>query len=240
MNRDYLKRFPSQLIEQRPTECVGETVADIIGNIERIPCDAGFSYAAALRIAGQIPTTAGSDPYSGMLSSVVYGALPTENEPFDAATTSELYEANIANYGASGLLLAKNFTQPGVLQFYSYSGISNYLSTYNMGVQLGLRWYESFNTPNQDGTLPPPSGQFTEHCVAVYEDTDKGLRIKPWLGPSYGDGGYAYLSEASFNLVFQDASGFDQNAYRWTSLVKILLPRWYLFSDVWPQLKPGS
>jgi hypothetical protein len=65
---------------------------------------------------------------------------------------------------------------------------------------------ESFNTPNADGTLPAPSGWFTHHNVAVYDDVLQGLVIKPWLGASLGNGGYVTISETLFSQVFQSAA----------------------------------
>lgn len=233
MNRDQLKRFPNQIIENRPQACVGETYADIIGNIRNQPMDAGFSYAAALKVANTVPTTAGSDPYSGGLAGVVYGALPTEDAPFDATTTSELYEADISNYANRPLAL--NFAQNGLQSLYTYSDIANYLIEYKQGVQLAVRWYSSFNTPNADGSLPPPSGSYSLHCVAVYEDTLLGLRVKPWLGPDFADHGYCYMNQTTFNLVFQSAAGFVPGN-RWVNLVKILLNHWWLYFDIYPQL----
>lgn len=237
MNLDRLQRFPNQIIEQRREECVGETIADLVGNIADQPMDPGFSYAAALKVANTLPTTAGSDPYSGMLSAVVYGALPTSKEAFDAATTSELYEANFANYVSALRTFASQFVQNGTVQLRSYKDIQNYLLTYKQGCQLGMRWYSSFNTPLPDGSLPPPSGPYSEHCVAVYEDTDKGLRIKPWLGADFGDHGYVYLPEALFTTIFGNAAGFDPNASRWWSLAFIGLTHWNLAADILPMLK---
>lgn len=234
MNLDKLKRFPNQIIEKRFDECTGETWADIVGNITNQPMDAGFSYAAALRINNTIPTTAGSNPYSGGLGTVVFGCLPTEDLPFDATTTSELYQANINNYGNHELAL--NFAQNGLQNLYNYEDISDYLEDGKAGVQLAVTWYESFNRPNQDGTLPEPSGNTSNHCVAVYEDSLLGLRIKPWIGPTYGDGGYGYMSKSLLQKVFLQASGINFDSYRWTSLVRILLSRWYLFDDIYPQV----
>jgi hypothetical protein len=237
MNRDTLQRFPNQDIENRPDECVGETWADIIGNIVNQPCDAGYSYAAALRCSNSIPTTAGSVPYSGGVGGLVYGAIATESEPFDANTTSELYEANIEAYPATDRVLALRFAQSGLQSLYTWNDICNYLMEEKAGVQMAVKWYSSFNTPNADGTLPAPSGTFTYHCVAVYEDTLTGLRIKPWLGPSYGTGGYAFMSQTTFNLVFQNAAAFDLQAWRWGQLALTGAFRPYLLNDIIPQLK---
>lgn len=234
MNFDVLQRFPNQLIAKRQDECVGETWADLNGNRFKQAMYPGFSYAGALRVSNTTPTTEGSDPYSGGLSVVLYGTLPTDEAPSDISSESELFDANWANYPNKGL--ASTYVQNGLKSLYSYADITNYLMDYKQGCQLHIRWYESFGIPNQDGTLPAPSGSFSHHCVAVYEDHLLGLRIKAWLGPNYGAGGYVFIPPSMFNQLFVQASGFDPYASRWTSLVKALLPRWYLFNDIYPQL----
>lgn len=234
MNYDTLQRFPNQDIANRPDECVGETWSDLNGNRFKQAMYAGFSYAAALRISNTAPTTEGSDPYSGGLGVILYGTMPTDEAPYDISTQSELYDANWANYPQKSL--AANFVQNGLVRLYSYSDICNYFMEYKQGCQLAIKWYESFGTPNADGTLPAPSGSFSYHCVAVYEDNLLGLRIKPWLGPSWGAGGYAFISQTTFNLVFQNAAGFNLQASRWTSLISALITRWYLLGDIYTQL----
>lgn len=236
-NLDILKRFPNQLTEGRETECVGETWADIIGNIIGKACDAGFSYAATLRVMGSSPTTAGSDPQSGGYACVVYGALQTISEPFDALTTSELYEANWANYPVSDKVMALQNVQNGLQTLSSYQAIVDYLSVAKMGVAMHMTWYASFMNPNTDGTLPVPSGTTSDHCIAIYEATPLGLRAKVWLGPTYGQEGYVFITPATFGLIFQGAWGFTGNVSRWWSLVQILIAaRWYLWSDISTQL----
>jgi hypothetical protein len=235
MNQDALKRFPNQLTEMRHDECVGECIADIVGNIFNQPMDAGYSYATALRVSNTEPNTNGSDPYSGMIGATIYGVLPTEDVAFDATTTSELYEANYKNY--IEYKLASYFLSNAVRPLYSYEAISQYLLQYRMGVQLGIRWYESFNIPNQDGSLPAPTGAYTEHCIAVYEDTLLGLRVKPWLGPNYGQGGYSFMSKTTFDLVFENASCFDPYASRWMWLAKTAVTHLNLIPDILPLLK---
>jgi hypothetical protein len=239
MNQDYLQRFPNQNIELRSTECVGETVADIVGNIVGVPCDAGYSFAATLRVMGVTPTTAGSDPYSGALSGIVYGALPTVKEPFDATTMGELYEANLDNYPVPDKQAAEQYAQNGIVLLESYTDIVNFLSLNKGGVILPMRWYQSFMTPNPDGTLPMPSGGITDHCVAVYEATTLGLRVKPWLGANYGTGGYCYMPEALFpTLFFGEAWGFDKSRSRWFSLASASVMRPWIIKDTLPQMIP--
>lgn len=235
MNIDRLQRFPNQTTEKRYNECVGETVADIVGNIFNQPMDAGFSKACALKVANEPPTSGGTDSYSGMVGATIYGCMPTDDVPFDVNVYDELYESNINNY--SPRTLAVRFHTNTVKSFYSYNDISQYLSQNKMGVQLTVKWYESFNTPNQDGTLPAPTGSFSYHCVAVYEDTLLGLRVKPWLGSEFGYGGYCYMSRITFGLSFISSSGFDPNANRWMWLARTAVTHLNLLPDILPLLK---
>jgi len=242
MDIDKLKRFPSQDLEKRPTECSAEVVADILGNECGTPLDPGFIYANTLRLQGISPTTAVvAKPVSAMQAPIVWGCLPTDEEPFDATTTSELYEANWKNYPADNFALAKNFTASGIIPLYTYQDIISYLRRYNMGVKLTVRWYSNFNTPNPDGTLPLPIGTYSIHDVAVYDAPLKGLQIKPLEGPNYGDHGYGYMSQTIFNQVFQEAYGFDPFASRWWSLASIGVthPK-IILSDILPQLSHSS
>lgn len=234
--RDYLQQFPSQLIDGDPTECVALTVADIKGNIDSQLYDPDFTYAMTLRLMGQQPTTAGLDPYSGMLEAVAYGLLPISLESFTAKTMGELYIANWQNYTPAQRQFALRWAANGVTPLYTYSDIANWLLTQKTGVSMAVKWYESFNTPNSDGSLPPPVGAFTYHNVAVYDDVLLGLMVKPWLGPDFADKGYAYMSQSTFNLVFQSAAGFNQNAWRWFSLAQIAVTHPYIIGDILPQM----
>lgn len=236
MNLDVLKRFPNQNSEKRAEECVGETVADIIGNISEQPCDAGFSYAAALRVNNSVPTTAGSNPYAGMLGGLIYGALPTEKVPFDVSVMNELYEANWNNYTPESKMLANTYTQNGVTILKSYQDVVNCVNS-GMPVCLALRWYKSFFASNSDGVLPWPEGQMFNHCVGIFEATEKGLRTKAWLGPDFADGGYAYLPQDVFNQVFYSAYAFNPRGWRWLNLASTAVIRPWLISDILPQLK---
>ena len=233
---DYNQQFPNQEIDNNQTECVALTVTDICGNIDSQLYDPDFSYAFTLKLLGVQPTTAGLDPYSGMLSAVAYGLLPISLETFTSKVMGELYAANFQNYPSKDPPAALKWAMRGVKQFYSYQDIIRHLDASKTGVALAMRWYSSFNTPNQDGSLPAPIGQFSHHMVAVYGHDARGLQIKPWLGKDFGQGGYTYLSEATFNLVVQSAFAFDPAAWRWMSLAKIAVSHPKIIGDILPQL----
>ncbi len=240
MNLDRLQQFPNQLIDNDPTECVSLSVTDICGNIDNQLYDPDIHYAYTLRLMNQTPNTGGLDPYTGMLTPIVYGLLPITLETFTSKVMGELYVANWQNYTADERLAALKWAQKGVNSLNSYRAIQNYLKTYGMGVSLAIKWYESFSTPNQDGTLPAPQGNFSYHNVAVYEDTFGGLRIKPWLGPNFGSSGYGYLTETTFNLIFQSAAGFNPQGWRWLWLAQIAVTHPSCISDILPEMLKTS
>lgn len=236
-NQDYNKLFPNQRIDDNETECVGLTVSDLCGNIDGKIYDPDHVYANTLKLMNLGPTTAGSDPFTGMLEPIVYGLLPISESDFTAKTMGELYVANWQNYSAQDRNSAFKNTRNGVIPLYDYNSIVEYLSRNIGGVSLALRWYESFNTPNQDGTLPSPLGSYSYHNVAVYDVTEKGLLIKPWLGSTFGNGGYVYITETNFNLVELGGWAFDPSAWRWFSLGKIAVTHIWAINDILPLMK---
>jgi hypothetical protein len=233
---DKLKWFPNEPVSGDNNFCVGFTVSDVVGNIIGQPCDLEFSYAAGLHVAGSTPTTLGEDPTCGMLGAAIFGALPVSLETFTSQTTSQLYTANFANYTPFQRSAALKNAQNGLLALRTYQDITNYLNTYKQGVSLAMRWYESFNVPNSEGTLPVPSGNSTNHNVGVWGGDEKGLLIKPYLGASWGLGGYCYLPEILLPQIFYAASGFDPNAWRWLTLATNALQHQNLIYEILPQL----
>lgn len=237
MNIDKLKWLPNEPVSGDNNFCVGFTVADIVGNIIGQPCDLEFSYAAGLHVADSTPTTLGEDPNCGMLGAAIFGALPVSQETFNTQTTSQLYTANFANYTPFEKINALKNAQNGLLPLNSYQDITNYLTTYKQGVSLAIRWFESFDIPNADGTLPVPSGAYTNHNVGVWDFGDLGLLIKPYLGSNWGLGGYCYLPQVMFNQIFFYAAGFNPNAYRWLTLATNALSHPNLIPEILPMLK---
>jgi hypothetical protein len=238
MNLDRLQVFPSQNADHRPTECVGYSICDVVGNIVNIQCDPGFSYAATLRVMGVSPETAGSDPYSGLLSAIVYGVLPLQNETFDASSTSELYEANLGNFSPIQRSLASLHAQKGIKLLESYQQVVDWLNSGQGGVVFPMIWYESFLNPNPDGTLPEPSGSTSKHCTALYETMPNGsFRQKAWLGSDFGLGGYDFISEDIFNKTTTgECWGIDTSASRWFSLATVSVMRPWIIKDTLPQM----
>lgn len=222
-NLDVSKFFPDQRVDGDFTECCGLTIADIMGNKDGVLYDPDFAYSMGLYIRGQQPSTAGEDPYWTMAGAVSYGALSVSLETFTAKTMGELYASNYNNYTALQKSSALSHVENGFKALYTIDDIKTYMLQYRMGASLAMHWYQSFMTPNPDGSLPQPSGQFSYHNVAVYDAGDKGLMIKPWLGANFGDGGYVYLSPALFDQVFVEAYGFTLDSNRFFSQLKIMV-----------------
>lgn len=235
---DRLQRFSNQLAENRLKSCVGETVADIWGNVLNQPQDPDFSQAATFNILGVLPSTGGTSPLVGMMGAVIYGCLPTDKESFDATIMPPIFVDNFSNYTPPLKHLASLFPASGVSTLPLWEDVIDYLDEEKQGVALEMEWYASFLTPNPDGTLPPGSGLTTNHCVAVYGYDTRGLKIKPWLGAGYGQGGYAYLPEAMFPRIRLGAWAFNLEAIRWISLVRAWLNYPAARADIWPQLTP--
>jgi hypothetical protein len=218
---DKIKYMPDELTSGCNGQCVGFTVSDIVGNIIGQQCDLSFSYALGLWMGDLLPTTIGEDPYAAMAAAVAFGALPLIDDTPQQLTMSQLERVNIANYTPQQFQQAKIGTQNGIMYLGSYQEIVDYVRTYKQGVSLAMKFYRSFLIPNQDGTLPAISGDFSYHNVGVWND-GIGLLIKPYCGATYGLGGYAYLTEANYDLTEIGAWGFTPG-WRWFNLVKIAL-----------------
>lgn len=236
MNLDKMRLFPNQKIDGNGTECVALTAADICGNVDMTPYSADFLYAYTLKLMGKEPNTAGLDPYTGMLTPIVYGLLPMNLVDFTSQTMGELYIANWKNYAIEDRIAAQKTSRAGVKGLYSYKSIVGHMEKYQQGVSLTVKWYQSFDLCGPNGLLPAPKGNFSYHNVAVYDHGFLGLKLKPWLGKEFGDGGYCYMSEGIFNEVFQNANGFDPNGWRWLTLASIAVTRPYIINDVLPLL----
>lgn len=221
MNIDKNHFFANQNIDLRFDECVGESVADILGNKYKMMVSPGFSYGAMHWIQGTDPSFAGGDPYAGMAAAVVCGVLPIQDQTFNAMQLGEQYEADYDHYSLQQKADAFPYRQKGIRNLSSYAAIANYLMQYQLGALTTVKWYESFMSPNADGSLPPPVGDFTYHATVAYDITPLGLQIKPHLGPDFGDHGYCYISPALFPQIFTGAYGFDDNASRFLTLVRL-------------------
>lgn len=242
MNLDKNQLFPNQLTDGDFTECVGITVADVVGNMVGVPMDPDFSYAAGFNVANKEPSTAGEDPDWGTDGAIAFGCLPASLETFTALSAGEQFVMNFQNYSDEQKQKALQYAQNGKQNLYSFDDIWNWIQKGKSGVVLTIDWYQSFNIPNLQGFLPEPSGQHEPHCVGAYdtgEDVERWLLIKPWEGKDYGIGGYAKITEDIFNKVLfptTSAYGFDSDATRWVSLLYIAVKRFPWFLSYLPSI----
>ncbi len=243
MNLDKNQLFPNQFTDSDPTECVGISVSDVVGNIFGIPMSPDFSYAAGFNVAGQTPSTAGEDPAWGIDGAIAFGCLPASDEEFTALSQGEQFVMNFQNYSLMNKQVALRYAQNGAVKLKSFDEIWNWLQKGQSGVVLPLQWYQSFNAPDSQGFLPQPGGQMTEHCTATYDTgTLNGKRylvIKPWEGKQYGENGYCKITQDIFNKVFFSsvpAYGFDPTAIRWISLLWIAAKRFPFFLSFIPSI----
>lgn len=235
---DILKRFPDQNEEHRTMGCVGETIADIGGNIFGIPMDAGFSEAAGYAVNGLPPSDKGQNAFAGMQGAVGYGMLPIAKETFDSKQKGELYENTFVNYSDDQKKAALAYALNGAIVLPNIQEIARHLYQTNIGVQMSMRWYGSFwDRMGPGGTLIAPSGgeSYTIHSVAVYDITSDGkLKVKPFLGKNFGQRGYCYIEPVLFPLFFISASGFTPDAFRWVSLLGIAATRYPFMLSLLP------
>ncbi len=70
---------------------------------------------------------------------VAFGSLLTDKEDFDAISTSELYEANFANYVLDDKQLAAHFAMKGAVRLRTYDEIVQYMNRTGWGVGLSIK-----------------------------------------------------------------------------------------------------
>lgn len=223
MNYDTLGWKPNQNADHRPEECTAYTVADIVGNITNQQIDPGFGYGSTFHLTGQTPGDSGLDAVDAFTAQTIYGSLPTEDQPFTALQTSEAMEANFDAYPVSDKQLAATLALKGIKELYSFDDIVAYQNKMKWSVGVTMTFYESFLTTKPDGTLPEPAGDYTEHEVVVWGLDPRGLIIKAWLGPTWGENGYGYVPMPLFDDMAQVITAFDPNAWKWWTLATAAL-----------------
>lgn len=243
-NVDSGEWFPNQNITGQYDECVAIFATDTLGDKLNINLDPDFTYAMTLRLEGSIPTTAGSDPWSGMLSAVAYGVLPMSDADFTALQKGELYVSNWQNYSAQDRQTALSYAQNGARNVALDLPTLFAEAKTNGGVGIPMTWYSSFMAPAADGTVTQVSGTTTNHMPRlVGQKTINGVAcpiIKPWLGKEYGWGGYLVLTPGQFYACVKAAYVFDSTANRFFSLLGIAITKYPFLSDFIPQLIKGQ
>lgn len=238
VSMDKNKNFPNQLVDGDFFECVALAVTDIAGNIDGRIYNNDFTYAATLSLEGVTPGTDpdGSEPWTAFQSACAYGLLPQLVAPFTSKNKGELYAANFNNYIQQYRTLALEYIKKAPKNVgVNYQNVISFMKATNQGVALPMTWYQTFmSAPN--GILAAPSGGVSAHCPVAYVSDTGELVIKPWLGSSWGDGGYAILTQEMFNSIVSDAFSFDMNGSRWMTILAILITKHPYLIDYYSQL----
>lgn len=226
--------MPNQLSDGDLFECTAITVADLAGNILGFSVNPDFTYAATTFLSGATPGVdpLGADPWTALQSAVGYGVLPQSMAAFTAKTKGELYASDFRDYGPTQrdtalqhqMIALKNVGK-------NYDNMIAWMQKTSQGVMIPLTWFSGFGVaPN--GVIPAPYGETSNHCVAAYLDTDnQTVLIKPWLGDTWGRGGYGILTRELFNTIVVDVFAFDPNGSHWWAIVAILLKKFPYLKD---------
>lgn len=227
VSMDKMGRMSNQLTDNDLFECTALSTTDIAGNIFGRLLLSDFTYAATNFLAGTPPgiDPQGADPWTAIQSAIAYGLLPQENATFTALTTSELYTSQWSNYPLNQRTVALQHVMAGGKRLgKDYDAVVAYMKSTGWGVMLYSTWYQSFMYA-PGGVLPAPAGGTSAHAPTVYLNDEGQMVIKPLIGSTWGDGGYAVLTRDIFNQIVSDSVGFDPNGIRWYSLVGILITK---------------
>lgn len=175
----------------QPEGCGGMTDADICSDTDKILYSPWFSHEKNCYLAN-VSTDSPVDETDILNSPIVYGVL-AEGESTDQQA---LAHRRGQWFGVSPL--------NGSL----FQGIISAMHTGQGSVSFFSDWYESFETPSK-GIVPSPSGNTSGHnwkfCGVITVEGRTYLIAKPWLGISWGEGGFCYISEFIVNSLDADA-----------------------------------
>lgn len=242
---DKLKNFPNQLADFDPYECTALATADLAGNILGIPLSNDFTYAATNYLGGTDPMgdPDGADPWTALQSAVAYGVLPLTDATFTAKTKGEFYCANFLNYTQQERNIAlKNQMVAPINLGVNYDGMITWMKMHNQGVIVPLTWFSSFMSTGTDGVIPIPSGTTTSHEVVVYLDDDMQTPLmKPFLGSTFGKGGYGVFTKELYDTIAKDTFSIDVNGNHWLAILAIICTKLpYLYDKLPVLISAGS
>lgn len=238
VSMDKMGNKPNQLADGDFYECCALAVTDIAGNMDGRLYSNDFIYAATLFLEGVTPGVDpdGSEPWTAFQSACAYGLLPQLVAPFTSQTKGELYASDFRNYIQQYRTIALDYTKKAPKNVgVDYFGVINYIKATGQGVAIPMTWFESFMGIT-NSILPAPSGATSAHCPVAYVADTGELVIKPWLGSTWGDGGYAVLPKALFDALVTDAFSFDANGNRWLTILAILITKYPYLVDYYSQL----
>lgn len=249
--------FPNQETEQRPYECTGEAVTDILSDVYGVKLSPDFSYAAGLDIEGidgQDPD--GCDMLATMEGAIGHGVLALASAPLTAQTNTEAFCSDFNNWPQSSKDLALNRVQNGVMNVLgngdAFDSIVNACYLGKQGVSVGTPWFPEFfadatgivqNMPNVSKLTDALGNPLPWHNWAVKGKITFNnipyVMVKSWQG-AVGDKGWLYFNRETINAILSisgtGAFIFNPNAIRWVAIVAIICKRFPQALPLLPKL----
>lgn len=250
-NLDIGLTMPDQDSDSAPSECTGETPADILTDINGKAFSADFSYAAGLHLDGIASSIEGGDYHSSMQAAVMFGGVTAMAAPISASHEGEFEVSEWTAWPAPVKAAALAFAQNGTLNALgladSFDSIRNALHQGQISISMGSPWYlEWEQKTGADGILPMPANVNNLVGLPWHNYAIKGqktinnvpyLIVKSWQGTSFGAGGWSYMSrevcDAVLDVEGTGALTFNPSALRWASALGIIAQR---FPGILPSL----
>ncbi len=197
---------PDQNAEARPNGCTGYTQSEVCADRDKRIYDPGYTYDKTRMMEGTLGQDVGCDIRDSLKSTRVYGV-------------KAIGESDLQAFGhRRGAYYA---IEPAPDYF---DGVRSALVK-GHSVSMATPWYDIFNLPRA-GIIQAPSDYGQKSSYHNYKacgwKTINGtvyLKIKPWIGPQYGDNGFAYMPREVVNqLLNQTYTGafvlddYDPNA----------------------------
>lgn len=220
---------PDQEEDGAPTECTGYGVADIGIDMDGVLYTPDRQYAAAQFMEGVVPNTGGADPLLAMEAAVALGFELQSKAQYTAKQYGELMCANFANWPTYGIAPkirvynALGYSDP-------FTSVLSAIYQNQFPVGIGSQWFPEWLSPNS--ILQAPN--FNQPSAPWHFYTAKGQKtigaeqymiIKPWIGPTWGDSGFGYMSREIFNQLMTQAGTtaltFGTSGSRWLSVAGI-------------------
>lgn len=191
--------FPDQNEDGRPNGCSGYTQAETGQDEYGVVFNPGFNYEKTLLIAGSPPNSP-CKIRDALKAPTIYGLEPKEG-------------GNPLEYRRGAY-----FDVDKVEKSY-FEGVRSALWLNRLNkrtISCGTPWFREWRTP-KNGVLETPKkyvwdtstiGHNYKICGWKLVSNKPHLIIKPWVGPDWGDKGYAYISKDVFDKVMAISGTF--------------------------------
>lgn len=201
-----------------PFSCTAYTTCDMGTDQDGIIYAPKYTYMKTLFMQGLPPETNGSDIRPALQSATVYGLLPDAHMPEHLRDRDEDFTAKQSNWpnGIDAIAGKLEHRKGKYFNVYNDGGLNwfeSFMSALwtNRGdkraISVGIPWICSYA---DDGTMLMPAPDLIAaaksnpwkvgwHNVKVsgwrYRNGRRVLRVKPWQGEKFGDGGWVYMPE---------------------------------------------